>query len=41
MFYLKKCDSCGSELSLDEVRLICPNKDGCPAQIMGSVINWD
>jgi DNA ligase (NAD+) len=36
----KKCGSCGSELELDEVRLICPNKDGCSAQIMGSVINW-
>ena len=35
-----KCPSCDEHLEFDEVRLKCPNEDGCPAQRSGSILNW-
>ena len=35
-----KCNSCDSLLEKDDVRLFCPNVDGCPAQRLGTIINW-
>lgn len=34
------CPACGTELVFDDVRLKCPNQTGCPAQQLGSVLNW-
>ncbi|MBM4251266.1 MAG: DNA ligase (NAD(+)) LigA [Deltaproteobacteria bacterium] len=34
------CPSCGAGLLFDDVRLICPNTEGCPAQQLGSILNW-
>ncbi len=34
------CGSCGSALEFDGVRLKCMNQLGCPAQQMGSILNW-
>lgn len=36
----KKCPSCGSKLEFDDVRLLCPNDLGCPAQQVGRILNW-
>ena len=36
----KRCPSCESPLAFDDVRLKCANTDGCPAQQLGSIINW-
>ncbi len=35
-----KCKSCGSEVIFDEVRLVCPAEDSCPAQQSGRILNW-
>ncbi|MBI2603804.1 MAG: NAD-dependent DNA ligase LigA [Deltaproteobacteria bacterium] len=35
-----KCPSCDSVLTFDEVRLVCPNRTSCPAQRLGSILNW-
>lgn len=35
-----KCPSCEAELAFDSVRLKCPNKDECPAQKSGFILNW-
>ena len=34
------CPSCGSDLEFDDVRLKCPNSHTCPAQQLGSILNW-
>ncbi|MBP6216957.1 MAG: NAD-dependent DNA ligase LigA [Oligoflexales bacterium] len=34
------CPSCSSPLVYDSVRLLCPNKKSCPAQVLGSILNW-
>jgi DNA ligase (NAD+) len=34
------CDSCGTALSFDDVRLKCPNTKDCPAQQLGGILNW-
>lgn len=36
----KDCPSCGSHLTYDDVRLVCQNHDACPAQQLGSILNW-
>jgi DNA ligase (NAD+) len=36
----KDCPSCGSHLQYDDVRLLCQNHDVCPAQQLGSILNW-
>ena len=36
----KNCPSCGSHLEYDDVRLVCQNHDACPAQQLGSILNW-
>ena len=35
-----QCPACGTGLDFDDVRLICPNTQGCPAQKIGSILNW-
>lgn len=35
-----QCPSCSSSLEFDGVRLKCPNTEGCPAQKIGSILNW-
>ncbi|NRA46521.1 MAG: NAD-dependent DNA ligase LigA [Oligoflexales bacterium] len=34
------CPACGTDLEYDDVRLICTNTKGCPAQKVGSILNW-
>jgi DNA ligase (NAD+) len=34
------CPSCGFKLDFDDVRLKCGNQQGCPAQIMRTILNW-
>lgn len=34
------CPACGTTLTFDDVRLKCPNTEGCPAQQLGAVLNW-
>ncbi len=34
------CTSCGSGLTFDGVRLLCPQKEICPAQRSGGILNW-
>lgn len=34
------CPSCGTTLEFDDVRLKCSNTSGCPAQQIGSILNW-
>ncbi|NRA63726.1 MAG: NAD-dependent DNA ligase LigA [Pseudobacteriovorax sp.] len=36
----KTCPSCGTELEYDGVRLKCMNVDSCPAQQIGTILNW-
>lgn len=36
----KSCDACGTSLVFDDVRLKCPNTEGCPAQQLGAILNW-
>ena len=36
----KRCNSCETELNFDGVRLKCPNKETCPAQQKGTILNW-
>jgi DNA ligase (NAD+) len=36
----KVCPSCQSDLVFDDVRLKCPNSETCPAQQLGSILNW-
>jgi DNA ligase (NAD+) len=36
----KTCNSCGTNLERDDVRLTCPNTDECPSQRIGGIINW-
>ena len=36
----KTCPSCHSHLEFDDVRLKCPNVEGCPAQQLGTILNW-
>lgn len=36
----RACSSCGTSLEFDDVRLTCPNVDGCPSQLLGGIINW-
>ncbi len=35
-----QCPSCHGELRSDDVRLKCLNTEHCPAQLLGSVLNW-
>ena len=35
-----QCSSCKAPLDFDGVRLLCPNKNDCPAQKSGLVLNW-
>lgn len=35
-----RCPSCSAQLVADDVRLKCPAANSCPAQQMGSVLNW-
>ncbi len=34
------CDACKAALAFDDVRLKCPNTEGCPAQQLGGILNW-
>ncbi len=34
------CPSCKSSLEFDDVRLFCPNRESCPAQQVGTILNW-
>lgn len=34
------CPSCGHKLFFDDVRLVCKNHQGCPAQQVGTILNW-
>lgn len=34
------CPSCQAQLIYDNVRLLCPNSNECPAQQLGNVLNW-
>ncbi len=34
------CPSCNSSLIYDEVRLLCLNAEGCPAQQLRGILNW-
>ena len=34
------CPSCDARLDFDDVRLICRNNGSCPAQQLGSILNW-
>jgi DNA ligase (NAD+) len=34
------CPSCQTPLVFDEVRVLCPNETGCPAQQIGRILNW-
>lgn len=36
----ERCPSCGTKLEFDDVRLKCPNSSGCPAQQIGTILNW-
>jgi DNA ligase (NAD+) len=36
----KKCPACGTALVFDDVRLKCTNVTGCPAQQLGTILNW-
>jgi DNA ligase (NAD+) len=36
----RSCPSCGAELVFDDVRLKCPNAATCPAQQLGTILNW-
>ncbi len=36
----RQCPSCSHELVFDDVRLKCPNPEGCPAQKSRSMLNW-
>lgn len=36
----KKCPACKSELTFDDVRLRCSNRSSCPAQKIGTILNW-
>lgn len=36
----KECPSCGTLLEFDEVRLRCPNVEGCQAQKLAVILNW-
>lgn len=36
----KKCGDCHELLVADDVRLKCPNTTGCPAQKLGTILNW-
>jgi len=35
-----ECPECGTELLMQEVKLQCPNTEGCPAQKLRSILNW-
>lgn len=35
-----QCPSCQTSLEMDGEYLICPNTQGCPAQIIGRIANW-
>lgn len=35
-----RCPSCQHMLEFDEVRLRCPHTIGCPAQQIGTILNW-
>ena len=34
------CPACGAPLAFDDVRLKCANTAACPAQRLGTIINW-
>lgn len=34
------CPACGAATERDGAYLVCPNEDGCPAQVMGSLRRW-
>lgn len=36
----KACPACDTALVFDDVRLKCPNIASCPAQRLGSILNW-
>lgn len=36
----ESCPSCGTDLIYDDVRLKCPNSVSCPAQQLGTILNW-
>ena len=36
----KACPSCGERLVFDDVRLVCRNHAGCPAQQIRTILNW-
>jgi len=36
----EKCPSCGTKLVDDDVRVVCLNRLSCPAQQIGSILNW-
>ena len=38
--WLEHCPSCGEKLHFDDVRLSCGNKEECPAQNIGRILNW-
>ena len=35
-----RCASCGATTSWDGEYLVCPNKEGCPAQVVGRLSQW-
>ncbi len=35
-----ECPECGAGLLMQEVKLQCPNSEGCPAQKLRSILNW-
>lgn len=35
-----ECASCKGNLQFDGVRLYCPNRQSCPAQQIGAILNW-
>lgn len=38
--WIDRCPSCDAALEFDDVRLLCPNTDFCPAQKIGAILNW-
>ena len=35
-----RCPECDAQLVMQEVKLQCPNAEGCPAQKLRSILNW-
>jgi DNA ligase (NAD+) len=36
----QQCPACSANLLFDDVRLKCPNVQSCPAQQLGTIVNW-